>query len=211
MTKTCSACSTSKPLDAFFTDSRYVHGVKNQCKDCTRRFRVARKDRHRSQTGVAPEMQRCVMCGKSKPPQSFGRLATRLEGIDNRCKACRSDADRKRRLSSKWSSTRKSTLWSFYGMTVADYDRMLIDQSGRCAICEEPMKYPHIDHSHETGGVRALLCAFCNTRLDGLESAWFMEKATRYLAGHSKRTPVFFKRKARALIDGEPCAEHVPV
>ena len=54
-----------------------------------------------------------------------------------------------------------------YGITFADYDAMLMKQDGRCAICRKPPKgrYLHVDHDHETGAVRGLLCARCNTAL----------------------------------------------
>lgn len=59
-----------------------------------------------------------------------------------------------------------------YGITVAGYDRMLAEQGGGCAICgsADPRgraRSPHfqIDHDHDTGNVRGLLCAPCNTGL----------------------------------------------
>lgn len=48
-----------------------------------------------------------------------------------------------------------------YGLTKEEYDILLISQSGRCAICGEA-KPLVIDHDHETGKVRGLLCRNCN-------------------------------------------------
>jgi hypothetical protein len=43
---------------------------------------------------------------------------------------------------------------------------MLARQSGLCAICKtKPEKILCVDHSHETGQVRALLCSSCNSML----------------------------------------------
>ena len=50
-----------------------------------------------------------------------------------------------------------------YGLTADDWDRILIQQSGRCAACTDPLAFPHIDHNHATGVVRGLLCSACNT------------------------------------------------
>jgi uncharacterized protein YbaR (Trm112 family) len=53
-----------------------------------------------------------------------------------------------------------------YGMTPADYARLMLDQSGLCAICLRPPapgKCLHVDHNHKTGAPRALLCPVCNT------------------------------------------------
>lgn len=55
-----------------------------------------------------------------------------------------------------------------YGLTEDDYARILTDQRGLCAICDEPMtgsRGPLVDHDHETGHVRGLLCQHCNTML----------------------------------------------
>lgn len=63
--------------------------------------------------------------------------------------------------------SRGYTLKRKYGITAAEYDAMLASQAGRCAICasNDPKTksgYFHVDHDHETGQVRALLCKPCN-------------------------------------------------
>ena len=52
-----------------------------------------------------------------------------------------------------------------YGITLADYDAMLLAQGGGCAICAAPEpdgQSLHVDHDHDTGAVRGLLCFTCN-------------------------------------------------
>ncbi len=54
-----------------------------------------------------------------------------------------------------------------YGITLADYDRMLDEQKGVCAICggAQDKAFPWrlaVDHDKQTGKVRALLCSKCN-------------------------------------------------
>lgn len=60
-------------------------------------------------------------------------------------------------------------LKSKYGITLEDYDEMLEAQDNACAICgktpEENGRRLHIDHDHETGEVRGLLCHSCNMLL----------------------------------------------
>ncbi len=47
-----------------------------------------------------------------------------------------------------------------------EYTALLAMHNGCCAICREPFtKIPRIDHDHETGAVRGLLCQLCNTGL----------------------------------------------
>lgn len=55
-----------------------------------------------------------------------------------------------------------------YGITLEEYDRMFALQSGVCAICKQPENDAYkrrlsVDHDHETGKVRGLLCHQCNT------------------------------------------------
>jgi hypothetical protein len=56
-----------------------------------------------------------------------------------------------------------------YGITVTEYERMLADQDGVCAICKGPESRAGfqlgVDHNHETGAVRGLLCTKCNTAI----------------------------------------------
>lgn len=57
---------------------------------------------------------------------------------------------------------------SKYGLTPHAYDKMLLSQGHACAICHttEPRgKNWHVDHDHDTGQVRGLLCASCNPGL----------------------------------------------
>lgn len=82
------------------------------------------------------------------------RYATDAEYRD-KCRATRRGA----RGRAVWLKTR-------YGMTAADYDTMVAQQHGVCAICKKKSRGRlHIDHSHETGLVRGLLCSDCNMGL----------------------------------------------
>ena len=50
-----------------------------------------------------------------------------------------------------------------YGIEPADYARMLSEQNGACALCGLVPHYDlYVDHDHNTGAVRSLLCARCN-------------------------------------------------
>lgn len=70
----------------------------------------------------------------------------------------------------------ETRLKNSYGITVEERQELLNKQNGRCAICaktpEEAGKTPYltIDHNHETGAVRELLCVACNLMLGKIES-----------------------------------------
>src|SRR5436305_14191310 len=59
-----------------------------------------------------------------------------------------------------------------FGLTLEQYDELLASQSGGCAICGDAPEAGtslHIDHDHETGAVRGLLCVRCNNALGQLK------------------------------------------
>lgn len=78
-------------------------------------------------------------------------------------------------------------------MTVEQYEQMVIDQDGRCAICvrtiEETQRGQfYVDHDHETGFVRGLLCGGCNSAIGLMqESIETFERAIQYLKTRRNR------------------------
>lgn len=93
---------------------------------------------------------------------------------------------------------RECTLQRKYGITAVGYDEMFSDQNGVCKLCREPEKNMRrgktlrlaVDHDHETGEVRGLLCGDCNRKLGMLiDNSGWLERAIRYaqLLGRPKR------------------------
>ena len=79
---------------------------------------------------------------------------------------------------------RALALKQLYGMTVEQYDILLVAQDGVCALCGNPpgKRRLAVDHSHRTGSVRGLLCGRCNWVIaclgDEIEA---VERAITYL------------------------------
>jgi hypothetical protein len=71
----------------------------------------------------------------------------------------------------------------YYGITKAQYDALLEAQGGVCALCLRPpgKRRLNVDHDHETGRVRGLLCTICNRILGWIEQEGFLERALPYL------------------------------
>lgn len=102
---------------------------------------------------------------------------------------------RRRRRVASWSEQRKRKerrrnyngwLKRQYGITIEDYDALYKKQKGKCAICRsrEPKGKGgfHVDHCHQTGVVRGLLCTHCNMFL-GLvkDDVAVLRRAIRYV------------------------------
>jgi hypothetical protein len=73
-----------------------------------------------------------------------------------------------------------------YGITRVDYDELYARQGGVCYICQwatGKSRRLSVDHDHETGRVRGLLCRPCNTMLGhARDNPAFFERAIEYLA-----------------------------
>lgn len=72
-----------------------------------------------------------------------------------------------------------------YGLTISQFDAMVVAQDGRCAICGDTPadgRSLHIDHDHTSNRVRGLLCGHCN-RAIGLfrDNPTVMASAVIYL------------------------------
>ena len=118
----------------------------------------------------------CHRCSKYKPPDGFYPHVGIARGYQYWCKDCCALGRRERAgIPQDPKLTRKYTLKAAYGITPEEYDAMYERQEGRCAICgdlkdswqpgmgvEGRSRFLVVDHDHNTGRVRGLLCTRCN-------------------------------------------------
>lgn len=105
-----------------------------------------------------------------------------IESVAEKQKLWR-DANKEKVSESGRRATRK-ILYSRYGLTMDDYESILASQKGVCAICGMPpgRRPLSVDHCHDTGAVRGLLCHSCNTGIGFLkDSVDLLKKAAKYL------------------------------
>lgn len=84
----------------------------------------------------------------------------------------------------------RRVLWQRYGLTYPAYLRLLKQQGNRCALCDKTFvnrRYTMVDHDHQTGRVRGLLCGGCNWTLGWYENR--QERIQRYLAVENSAKP----------------------
>jgi hypothetical protein len=95
-----------------------------------------------------------------------------------------------------------------YGIDFGEYQRMLIEQKGVCAICEQPeTKLQHgsirmlsVDHDHTTGAVRGLLCGNCNMAIGyACDDVSVLRKAIVYLESHKPADVIPFTPKVSEI------------
>ena len=181
----CQACGTGFTRDVSRTVER---------KYCSRECSWAGRKKY---DGSETELD-CRKCGEVKPVTEFYPHATLVRGYQYWCIGC-SLVHRaaRQKIQSTQEMNRRWRLWALYRIREEDYDRMYRDQVGCCAICKIPQEpwsaglgkkrsgFLLVDHDHETGKVRQLLCSRCNQGL-GLfrEDRESLLAAAEYLHRH---------------------------
>lgn len=180
--KTCTDCKQIKPFSEFSKNKRMKDGYQNTCKACQKE-REANKGTISKEDALAfyedlvkkGATYTCKCCNEEKTVDNFyyQRSHGRVKISTSKCKECQKEYQRVKTF------------------PTASYDVLLKKQGGKCAICgvhEESYIEAHgkkfaIDHDHETGVIRGLLCCKCNRGLgyfkDSIES---LKNAIAYLS-----------------------------
>lgn len=145
------------------------------------------------------ETKVCSKCKLEKERSDFHRRKELRDGLRSQCKECSKKSVRKwiekdpvknRERVAEWRKENKermrlSHLKRTYGIDAGTFNRLLTAQENRCAICRDEFTSaigPNVDHCHETGAVRGLLCGRCNRGLGNFkESQALLASASRYL------------------------------
>ena len=136
---------------------------------------------------IETKTRMCRYCGDRLPFDNFWKRKESPDGCKNICKEC----DKRRKevyyIENRQEineTNRKYNYKSRYGISIKDYNKMLKEQGYHCAICgmKEDKRRLSIDHDHNTGTVRALLCSGCNKGLGlFMDSYELLNKASSYL------------------------------
>jgi len=95
---------------------------------------------------------------------------------------------------------RAYSLENQYGISVDQFIEMLVKQNNQCVICERVFEHdqpkrgkdltPHVDHCHDTGVVRGLLCNRCNVSMGRFEdNPILLRRAASYLVRNKSTQP----------------------
>jgi hypothetical protein len=184
--KTCTKCGGSKPLKEFYWSAQGYPSA--NCKACTNRGLVS----PRGEWAVTGK-KTCSRCRKTKPIEEFGISRNKSEAYPRSCcKVCAVDVTKlwakKQTTEKRLLVYRRHQLKKKYGISLEQYDQMLALQNGRCGVCESvsPRGKPTfaVDHCHDTGRVRGLLCGPCNQAIGLLgDNEKLLFKAIQYLKG----------------------------
>ncbi|MFE6890698.1 endonuclease VII domain-containing protein [Streptomyces sp. NPDC057694] len=174
--KRCSACQELLAASAFAANRARPDGLQANCRECAaeyyRRRQEARGKTVRAKVDVPEGHKLCRTCGEIKSHSEWHRNATASDGLSTRCKACRAI------------QSRQGHLKRHYNLTEVERDEMVASQMGICVICLNAPAV-HVDHCHETGRVRGVLCFNCNSAIGKLgDDPDTVRRATAYLEGN---------------------------
>ena len=171
MTKECRVCKRTLPLlTGFHKWTVNKDGHKNKCKVCTIKATMEYDKKHPGKRKVRDKKYR----DKHKKEASAFSKAWLKKHPEKKLEYAMNGYKRHLRVK--------------FGLTIQDYDDMYIEQGGCCAICgvhqSETQKRLCIDHNHETGNVRGLLCDRCNTSIGKFnDDINLLRNAIKYLEG----------------------------
>ena len=132
-------------------------------------------------------MKTCSKCKEQLPHAMFGNHCRTWDGLQAYCKPCKTIVQRAHRSYNRpieREKTKNRDLQRLYGITLSDYNEMIAEQGGTCKISTCNNDATHVDHNHDTGEVRAILCLNCNAGL-----------------GMAKDSPVHLRAMAQYLED----------
>lgn len=122
-------------------------------------------------------MKICTSCKISKPFNAFSKSKSQKSGYNTWCKQCLSE----------WRKEKGYDIERTYGITKKEYNEILVKQENKCSICNNELdlgKGTHLDHEHETGYSRGILCTNCNKGLGFFkDDINIMARAIAYIIG----------------------------
>lgn len=115
--------------------------------------------------------QKCPFCKVTKTGAEFNK-GPRANGLSAYCKKC----------------CNIKHVCKTYKISEAVYAEMIERSKGMCEICDSEPKRLVVDHDHQTGQVRGLICDTCNHFLGMIEkNPNLVTRADVYLANHATK------------------------
>lgn len=141
-----------------------------------------------SDSGGSEGSKRCGDCGMVKPLADFPRNRRCKDGRHTYCRPCH-NARGKETLERLYGGSRHYHLTRRYGISAAMADEILKAQGGVCPICRE-REPAHVDHDHDTGEIRGILCVSCNAGLGSFrDNQDWLRAALDYLQSGPRYAP----------------------
>jgi hypothetical protein len=114
---------------------------------------------------------KCCKCGIEKALTEFSKDNRKKYKIRTSCKECNKDRFKRYDSSEAGQKRMRKGKWKQQGIDITHdtYLMMYNKQAGKCAICNNVFPSLCVDHNHDTGKIRGLLCRQCNLGIAGLK------------------------------------------
>lgn len=133
----------------------------------------------------------CPVCKQALPPEAYNRNKRDKSGLAWACRPCQRASQRKQfqKPHAKQRSWERA-IERRYGITADEFNVKFAAQGYGCAVCgsdQHKGQNWNVDHDHETGVVRGILCRDCNHGIGALhDSPMLLRAAAEYLEQHGK-------------------------
>jgi hypothetical protein len=202
--KRCTRCKLVKPADQFSPNRQMSNGLTSWCRSCHREH--GRALSHDPDPTIREKC--CSACKIVKPVEQFSHQRANKSGFQSRCRSCQKESHRDYYLRNSEIVIAKTKRWAannpekvkvlaqnrqrrrLYRLTPQDFEQLREQQGDKCAGCGNEFGdiVPHVDHDHETGAVRGLLCGPCNKALGmAADSSERLMGLVRYLQSQNER------------------------
>lgn len=184
--KICLRCGSSEY--GFYRNKNRKDGLNAWCKGCLNEYKKRYAVEPRPSSSGPKQ---CTKCGSSE--NGFHRDKNRKDGLTPWCKKC-TIANTKRYQSEGRKPVRDQRKVTFnayarlckkrYGITIQEVEALLAAQGGGCAICGSVPegRRMSVDHDHQTGAIRGILCTTCNSGIGYLkDDPELIRKAANYV------------------------------
>lgn len=191
--KECNKCG--KQTSDFKPDIRNKDGLQGICNECQREYkRASRAKRLAGENIVSVESKTCNKCQETKLIDQFFKDSGIADGHATICKECkylsqeawrennRDQYNSKMRAYNK--KHKKKLRLQRYKITPEQHEAMMVAQGGKCKLCRKVPSCTRplaVDHCHETGRVRGLLCYGCNRLIVALDKHPLHDAMIEYL------------------------------
>ncbi len=166
--KFCPECKQEKPITDYTKCRTRSDGLCWRCKTCHNVWGKIRRQKLKERGGHDPdptlETKRCSVCKSEKSISDFYKSRNELDGYNRTCTPCW-----KKRQKVRGAAIRNQKRVKKYGITPIQFEDMLKAQGNKCAICPATIPTTQrgwmVDHCHDTGVVRGIVCSLCNLML----------------------------------------------
>jgi hypothetical protein len=170
--KTCTKCNITKNLECFSIKEKGRY--RGECKQCYNEYK-----------------KQYYLKNKEKIKKANAKYALKNQEKSKYWKSVHYQRNKNKIIhrASEWNKNNRKIInkrkqVAKYNISIIEFDQMLYKQNNKCAICQHEFKdTPCVDHNHNTGKVRGLLCRKCNLGIGFLkDNETMLHNAVKYLS-----------------------------